>query len=108
MTVEIASYNIFNFSADVMRPLCPENKQNMNPLLQKSYILHLFISCFEDNCCKKIANLVLVVRPGDGHTAQLVHNQPIHVRVADASTELLLEEHENVLRHLQAICWKYM
>lgn len=52
---------------------------------------------------QKVSNLVLIVCPGDGHTAQLVHNQPVHVRVADASTKLLLEEHQNVLRHLQVI-----
>ena len=27
--------------------------------------------------------------------------QPVHVRVADAATELLLEEHQNVLSNLQ-------
>ena len=53
------------------------------------------------NFYKQVFNLVLIVRPGDGHAAQLVHNQSVHVWVADASAELLLEEHQNVLSNLQ-------
>jgi len=59
-----------------------------------------FHSCLTEEPHDVLIHLVLVVCPGNSHAAQLVDDQPVHVRVADAATELLLEEHQNVLSNL--------